>query len=320
MDYLIKKLRYLAMYLLNIVFRDLAVKIWKPEFLFAVYGDERDVRTYCSEAMQNKMRPIMIGNFIKLGKHRGFLVSSKYFESELAKDNDKVRDYIKNLHAEFPDVKKIALVGRLPTFVRRSGIRIDGKLVDGAAGTRFMIKEALSRFENRDRLVVLGGVGRIGGLVCQDALGMFGHIVAFDIRKSDDEFYGSCVHTSDVSYFKGCRNFVCLLPVGGDIETIKQFIEPGALIADDTHPPIHREIRKELQENGVEVNKIIAVNPKFKCYPKMPQWKSGAIPGCLVEALALIEDETLDPRQWERFSRAVKEQGFSGLLTKTEKV
>ena len=99
MDYLIKKLRYLAMYLLNIVFRDLAVKIWKPEFLFAVYGDERDVRTYCSEAMQNKMRPIMIGNFIKLGKHRGFLVSSKYFESELAKDNDKVRDYIKNLHA-----------------------------------------------------------------------------------------------------------------------------------------------------------------------------------------------------------------------------
>ena len=302
MKYLVKKSRYVAMYLLNIIFRDLAVRIWKPDFLFAVYGDERDVRTYCSEAMQDKMRPIMIGNFIKLGKHRGFLVSSKYFESELSKDDYKVRDYIKNLHLEFPHVKKIALVGRLPTFVRRAGIKIEGKLVDGAAGTRFMIKEALNLFDVKNKIVVLGGAGRIGSLVCQDASSKFGRVVAFDTKREVDEYIDGITHTSDPDYFYGCKNFVCLLPVGNDIEPLKDFIEPGALIADDTHPPIHREIRKELEDKEVKINKIVAVNPKFRCYPKMPQWKSNAIPGCLVEALVLSQDENLDASRFEEFA------------------
>ncbi|MCG8317666.1 MAG: PilZ domain-containing protein, partial [Pseudomonadales bacterium] len=108
----------------NTLFRKLLLVAVKPTFLFAVYGNEKDVGTYMTPRMSKVIPPILLAGVIKNQGHRGLMVASKFYEHELAEDSDKVNQYLKQLQDEFSHIKTIALVGRLPNFVMKAGNEI----------------------------------------------------------------------------------------------------------------------------------------------------------------------------------------------------
>ncbi|MDX5299344.1 MAG: PilZ domain-containing protein, partial [Gammaproteobacteria bacterium] len=185
--------RRFAVLSVNTLLRPLLLQQIKPKVLFAVYGSERDVRTYYTPTLQKLLPPMIIAGFIRAGRHRGLMVASQHLESELAKSNDKVEDYLLKLRKEFPKVRRIALVGRLPTFVRKAGLDITAPFVDGSMGTRYMIWDvarqmrALPGYQNDIGIIVLGGAGRIGDPVCRDLLREFPRVVAFDPRYTEEQ-------------------------------------------------------------------------------------------------------------------------------------
>src|SRR5690606_11102448 len=87
----------------NTLLSPLLLKWVRPSSLFAVYGSARDVQTYYTPTMEKLLPNTIIGGVIRNRGCRGLLVASKYLESELAQDSDKVREYIGHLRRDFPD-------------------------------------------------------------------------------------------------------------------------------------------------------------------------------------------------------------------------
>ncbi len=309
---------------INTVLRPVVKALVRPEFLFAVYGNAKDISTYYTPAMARVMPDTLIGGYIRNQKHRGMLVASHFLESELAEDSAKVRSYIARLRADFPRVRQIALVGRLPNFTMKAGISIESPLVDGSMGTRFMIWDVarqmveMPEYQSENAITVLGGAGRIGNLVCEDLLRVFSRVVAFDPRYENDESLnfekGTILRTSNRAALGRTKLFICLTHHGDAIRELGDFIEPGALIADDTHPCISPEVRDHLAGKGVRTLKIILSHEEFRMWPRMPAWNNRDIPGCLVEALVLLDADAESTVDFDRFLSVARKIGFRGRI------
>jgi hypothetical protein len=172
-----KSARRTAVLAVNTVLRQALLRLYRPTFIFAVYGNERDVSTYYTQRMLSMMPPNILGGFIRHRQHRGMLVGSKFLESELAEDSTKVRTFLQDLQTEF-----------LPNFAMKAGLEITPPFVDGSMGTRYMIWDVarqmkeLPEYMGETSIVVLGGAGRIGNKVCEDLSQMFSTVIAFDPR------------------------------------------------------------------------------------------------------------------------------------------
>lgn len=321
-----KRARHVAAFSTNTFARPAIVKGVKPSFLFAVYGSEKDVATYYTPTMAKVMPRILIGGLIQNRKQRGLLVASKYYENELADDDDKVREYLADLEAAFPDVQTIALVGRLPNFAMRAGIEIKPPYVDGSMGTRYMIWDVgcqmgrLPEYQNEPTLCVLGGAGRIGNLVCTDLAREYKTVIAFDKRYEVDEEIqvgeNRILRTGDVTRLTECKLYISLTHHGDVIREFADYIPPGSLVADDTHPCISLEVREELLAKGIKTMKIVLSHDKFSMWPRMPGWNNRAIPGCLVEALVVAEFKDTNVSEFAAFRDSALEIGFKGELIK----
>src|SRR5690606_38193984 len=79
-----------SIFSINRFARNAILSVVQPGFLFAVYGNKRDVSRYISEDLHARLPDISIGNYISKGSFRGFVVASKSFEHELAEDSSKV--------------------------------------------------------------------------------------------------------------------------------------------------------------------------------------------------------------------------------------
>lgn len=319
-----RQARRTAVLAANTFLRRLLMKLVRPTFLFAVYGSERDVATYYTPQMLRLMPPVMIGGIIRNQRHRGLLVASKHLESELAQDSIKVRQYLQDLDAQFPDVKKIALVGRLPNFVMKAGIPIESPYVDGSMGTRYMIWDvarqmrSLPDYIGETSIVVLGGAGRIGNKVCEDLAREFSTVIAFDPRYDQEEKVftplGMILRTAKPLRLADHKLFIGLTHHGDVIEELQQHLAPGALIADDTHPSITPRVREVLAESHIKVMKIVLSHDDFSMWPRMPAWNNRDIPGCLVEALVLLEQGDTNLDDLPTFCKTAEQMGFKGKL------
>lgn len=321
-----KFVRRSSVFITNTILRKPMLALIKPSFLFAVYGNKKDVGTYFTPFMSRFMPPLMLGSIIKLINRRGLMVASMYYESELAEDPEKVRAYLDQLKEEFPDVKTIALVGRLPNFVMKAGRNIESPYVDGSMGTRYMIWDCachmrdLPGYKEATTITVLGGAGRIGNKVCEDLAREYHKVIAFDSRYNTDETIytpsGNIIRTSNPSHFSDCHLYISLTHHGDVISDFMNHIPSGALVADDTHPCISLPIRKKMNALNIKVLKTVLHHKEFSMWPRMPAWSNRAIPGCLVEALVLLESETVDVAQFNSFCNTAKNMGFHGQLVK----
>ncbi|CBL46774.1 Hypothetical protein HDN1F_31910 [gamma proteobacterium HdN1] len=316
--------RRAAVLSVNTFLRPLLMAWVRPRFLFAAYGSRKDVETYLTPRMAKLLPPIMIGGFIRNGKQRGFMVASKYLESELASSSERVRDYLENLKSDFGNVQRIALVGRLPNFVLKSGIPIENPFVSGAMGTRFMIwdvarqMKALPQYRDEQGIVVLGGAGRIGNPICEDLLSIFKTVIAFDTRYEQEEVLslrgGTLVKTARVERLGEHKMFIGLTHHGDVIGDWAAYMQEGSMIADDTHPCISMEVREKLAAHGVKTMKIVLGHQEFSMMPRLPSWNNRDIPGCLVEALVLLDHENEVAENFDLFSVAATNAGFKGRL------
>ncbi len=306
--------------------RPLLLRQVKPTFLFAVYGSLKDVRTYYTPAMERVLPTTLIGGVIRNRDRRGLLIASKYLENELAEDSDKVRHYIQQLREDFPSVERIALVGRLPNFVMKAGLPIADPFVDGSMGTRYMIwdvaRQMLEMPEYRDErsIIVLGGAGRIGSLVCEDLLSLYPEVIGFDPRYQQeqrlDRAQGTILRTADPARLAQHRLFIALTHHGDVLRELAPHLPAGGLIGDDTHPCISLEVRDLLAQRQVRTLKIVLSHHQFSMWPRMPAWNNRDIPGCLVEALVLLEHQQLDVTDFNSFRDTAREIGFHGRLIK----
>lgn len=321
-----KFVRRAGVLLTNTVFRRPMLSIIKPTFLFAVYGNERDVGTYFTPAMSKIMPPLMLGGLIKNRGHKGLMVAPMFFEHELAQDSEKVNLYLEQLQDEFPHIKTIALVGRLPNFVMKAGHEIKPPYVDGSMGTRYMIWDIgrqmrnMPEYKNENTICVLGGAGRIGNLVCEDLTREYSTVIAFDSRYEKDEKVfapnGAILRTSNPQHLKNSKLYVSLTHHGDVITEFMTHIPEGSLVADDTHPCISYGVREQLSALNVQVQKIVLFHEEFSMWPRMPAWSNRAIPGCLVEALVLLEQEGADVCDFDAFRETAQNIGFEGQLIK----
>lgn len=318
--------RRFAVLAANTFLRSMILKLTKPDFVFAVYGNRRDTDTYWSPGMAKHMPPNLVLGFIKNQKARGLLVASQTLEHELQADSGKVRDYINQLRVDFPDVKRFALVGRLPTFAKKAGIEISDPLVEGSLGTRYMIRDvaqqmlARPQYSQETSIVVLGGAGRVGNAVCEDLTGLYEKVIAFDPRYEVDELIntdqGSVLRTSNVARLHEQKLYIGLMSHGDVVLDLFQHMPSGALIADDTHPCISLHAREKLQEREIAVEKVVLSHAEFVMWPRMPSWNRRDIPGCLVEALVLLQRPELEGGDFLSFCQKAKEMGFAGRLIK----
>lgn len=318
--------RRFAVFAANTFLRPLILALARPHFVFAVYGNERDAQTYFSPKMAERMPPNLILGFIRNQKTRGLLVASQTLEHDLQADSDKVRNYLGELRREFPNVKRIALVGRLPNFIKKAGIDISAPLVEGSLGTRYMIwgvarqMQTRPQYSEQNSIVVLGGAGRIGNAVCDDLTGLYGKVIAFDPRYEEDEEIvtgqGTILRTSNVARLHDQKLYIGLMSHGDVVVDLYQQMPPGSLIADDTHPCISRTIRERLLEKEITVEKVVLSHAEFLMWPRMPAWNHRDIPGCLVEALVLLRQPELEGGDFFLFCQKAEQMGFVGRLIK----
>lgn len=318
--------RILTMLSVNTVLRKPLLKLLKPDFVFAVYGNEKQVGTYANATTLKLIPPLILGGVIRSGKRKGVMVAPKFFEQELSDDSGKVRSYMEQLKDEFPDIKSFALSGRLPNFVVKAGLHIQSPYIDGSTGTRYLIwdvgRQMLERpqFSTESVICVLGGAGRIGSRVCEDLSQFYPTVIAFDPRYAvQEETYtpsGKIIRTSNPELLHRAKLFIGLTQNGDAIADLIMQLPAGALIADDTHPSISPETRALLKERGIMVEKTALHHPDFSMWPRLPGWNNRAIPGCLVEALVLLEQGEEDPGQFEDFCQTAREIGFQGKLFK----
>lgn len=316
--------RRFAVLAANTVLRPLIIALVKPRFVFAVYGNEKDAETYFTPGLVKLMPPNLVLGFIRNQNVRGLLVASQSLEHTLQADSDKVRDYIDELHKDFPQTERIALVGRLPNFVKKAGIDITAPLVEGSLGTRYMIWDIARQMRERSEyaqyrsIVVLGGAGRIGNAVCEDLTSLYEHVVALDPRYEKeteiDTGHGTVLRTADVTRLHHEHLYICLTHHGDVVLEFYDHMPAGAMIADDTHPCISLEARTRLKANGITVEKVVLSHDQFLMWPRMPAWNNRAIPGCLVEALVLLQRPELDGSEFLSFCREAEAMGFAGRL------
>lgn len=318
--------RRIGVFLANTLLRSLIIRLVRPQFIFAVYGNRRDTDTYWSPKMGERMPSNLVLGFIRNQKARGLLVASQTLEHELQADSDKVRDYISTLQQDFPKAKRFALVGRLPTFAKKAGIEIADPLVEGSLGTRYMIRgvaqqmQARPQYSQETSIVVLGGAGRIGNAVCEDLTGLYKKVIAYDPRYEADEEIktdqGTVIRTSNVARLHDQKLYIGLMSHGDVVLDLYQHMPSGSMIADDTHPCISLNAREKLLEREIAVEKVVLSHSEFLMWPRMPSWNHRDIPGCLVEALVLLQHAELEGSDFLSFCQQAEEMGFAGRLIK----
>lgn len=296
----------------------------RPHFLFAVYGNREQAASYFTPRMAQRMPPNLVIGYIRNQDMRGLLVASQFMEDELEEDSEKVRLYLDQLQRDYPDVQRIALVGRLPNFAMKAGIEITEPLVEGSLGTRYMIWDVARKMRERPQycqqtsIVVLGGAGRIGNAVCQDLTGLYDRVIGFDPRYEEDRETttdrGTILQTSSPSHLRDEKLFIGLTHHGDAVLELQQHLTPGALIADDTHPCISLKARERLQERQIAVEKVVLSHDEFMMWPRMPAWSNRDIPGCLVEALVLLRQPDVGEGDFSAFCQEAEFLGFTGRL------
>ncbi len=296
-----------------------------PKVIFAVYGTRGDQRAYFPDWFRKVCPPIVVAAYIKGASSRGVMVSSVYSEEELASDSTLVRKYIADLQKAFPNANRFALVGRLPGFSMKAGIDIAPPLVDGAYGTRFAMYESamqiaskLNNDSERNSIAILGGAGRIGASLIEDLSHSFQSVIAIDPRYTEEKT--SIINGSKVLYTKrgerlrDTKLVLVLTARGNDIIPMISHMNPGTVLADDTHPCIKRPTRALLNNQEVDIWKTVVTCDRYNMYPRMPNFHNNNIPGCLLEALVLNTkgDQALSSPQ--TFFDEAKKCGYKTLL------
>ncbi len=300
-------------------------KFFSPAFLFAVYGTDSDKRSYWPAWVEKRLRSEFPIGILRFKGRWGLIGATSTTREEMRCDPQAVRALLRSVEAEFPGVGVVALAGQLPSFVHRAGGKFDTPFVSGAFGTRYAMVSAahegarkLGRLPGDCTIAVVGAAGFTGRGVVADLAPEFGRVIALDPRYATGLVpTGGCsnvCYTSFPAPIATADLVLVLTGTGDESITVVPHLRADTLVIDDTHPPIHAPIRRQMEERGATVVKAVMRDGRLRMFPRLPNFRGGDIPGCLLEALVVLcrGREVLESPQ--RFFEAAGELGFRAEL------
>lgn len=297
----------------------------KPDFIFLVYGQERHKRVCWSERKERKIG--LFGHIGFIPYHRdgkksyGVILASTITMEEFNASHARAVEVTDEVRRRFPEVQFIALAGQLPGWlVRSSGTTPQQPLIGGMRGTCFTVRQAVREISLQFSMpknlcvAVVGGAGHTGTEVVNVLAQEYGSVIAFDPRFKEDERVGNVLRTSRPYHLVDAKVVVALTAKGDDARTIAIHLSPGTVVADDTHPMMNKPTRKLFLDRGVSLVKITVGDGSVRMYPRLPDFKPGDVPGCLLEALVVKLRGPQVLKDQETFNQAAEELGFKSRL------
>ena len=298
-------------------------RVLRPDYLFVIYpGQERHKRLYFPPWVERTLRPLFPSGVIRFGRYWGMMVSGVATAEDLESSPERMRALLEEAHGQFPGVEVIALGGRLPSIAAKSGVGLEPPFVHGNRGTVCAMVGAarelahlLGKPPAEVAIGLVGSGGFIGSRLLASLKGEFSRVIALDPRfrgeRSEDE---SVLYTDRPEDLVEAEAVVVLSARGADTATLVQHLAPGAVLADDTHPEIPLAIRAAMEQRGATVLKATMADERIRILPRIPNFRADDIPGCLLEALVVVErgSEVLETQ--EGFNEAAAELGFRARL------
>ncbi|MEK7131556.1 MAG: hypothetical protein AAB797_02370 [Patescibacteria group bacterium] len=318
------KSRQIALVVLEFLWKRVIRFFYKPDFIFLVYGQERHKRACWSERTERRRGLLGLIGFISYRKNgkklRGLILASTKSMEEFNASATLAVTVTDEVRRRFPQVGAIALAGQMPGWLARSsGVLPQQPFIGGRRGTCFVVRQAVREITSGVNsptqlcVAVAGGAGHTGSEVVRVLAEDHRRVIAFDPRFKDEEA-GNVVYTNNPRSLGEANVVVVLTAKGDDIEEVARHLNLGAIVADDTHPMMSKQIRKLFIDRGVPVFKITVADGSVSMFPRLPDFKRDDVPGCLLEALVVKLGGSQVIESQEAFNRAAEELGFKARL------
>ena len=282
--------------------------VYKPDFVFLVYGDERHKRACWPKFVERIIGLLGLIGFLRFKsgheRRRGLILATTKSREEIVKNPSLALEIVREVESRFPNAV-IALAGQLPGWiVAASKAPPLEPCVTGMLGTCYTVlnsvREAIAdRLPERQDgaawksvvVAVIGGAGHTGSevvklLAREERVSC---VIALDPRYGYDEREGKLWKTGDSKVLAQANLVVVLTAKGDDAKTAIEQLKHGVIVLDDTHPMIGREMVVSLRAKLAGVYKITSRGDGkgLRYLPHLPDFKQGDIPGCLLEALVV---------------------------------
>lgn len=308
----------LAFSALNLAWRALR-HVLTPNYVFVVYpGTEADKRLYCPAWAERLLPPLSPSGVIRFRGRWGLMVAGLVTAELLERRPAAIQALLDEARREFPDVRVIALAGRLPSIATRAGVDLDQPFTRGDRGTLSAMLSAareLARLSGRPpgelTIAVPGGAGFIGMQLVLELAVEWGRVVSIDPRfEGERRAHDNILFTERPEAVASADAVLVLTRRGDDVATIAPFVAPGTLVADDTHPEIPADVRRTMEDRGARVLKASMYDAHFQILPRIPMFRRDDIPGCLLEALVVLDSGHSVVGSQAGFDRAAARIGF----------
>lgn len=272
-------------------------RLLRPQYLWVAYpGTERDKRLYFPECVERLVRPLYSTGLMRFGRYWGLMVAGKATAESLDDSPERLRQLLDDARGAYPGVQVIALAGRLPSLAVKAGIPLETPFTPGDKGTLCtMVMTAreqaslLSKAPGETVIAVVGGAGFVGRRLVEELRREFRRVVCLDPRFTERRGTANVLYTAEPEDIASAEAVLVLTSRGDQAESVIPCLTPGTVVADDTHPEIPSSVRRGMESAGALVFKATMGDSRFRIMPRVPFFRSDDIPGCVLEALVVLE-------------------------------
>jgi hypothetical protein len=259
-------------------------------YIFLVYpGSEKDLAGYCPKWLLQtplfKGRPTIGGIITSNREHkvRGLVLVIPNTIAEMQANPElcrKIKSRLLRIQ-KLSGAVAVAMAGQMPGLFSRHGINLEDPFVGGLQGTVFSVVETVQKLveihhlDKSNRFAVVG-IGHMGGAVVDCLKEMGFEVAAIDIRRSRQ---GVLLPEESHKTLAEADLVVVLTPKGKDFAPYLNWLKPGCLVVDDTHPRLLNDNHK------LKLFKVAVGLPETRFYPRLPGYQAIWLPGCVIEAI-----------------------------------
>jgi hypothetical protein len=289
-------------------------------FLFLVYpGTDADLESYCPGAIARSWlcsgRPMIAGVVASRGTGDfGLVLAVPNTPGDFTRDPELCHLVVARLRRmeALSGARAIALAGQLPSVMRLRGITLHEPFVDGTRGTVFSIVDTIDQMMRLERMnkdaiqIVLIGVGYLGRRVLTQLQRSGFDVKGLDLRPDPrgDVWTGA----KGIERLRHADVVVVMTGRGSDFNPYIEYLKPGAIVIDDTHPRITNI------PDGVRTYKVAAELAGTRFVPRLPGYESTWVPGCGVEAMVAARTGTFEFIDQDVFNATARSLGFQARL------
>jgi len=272
-------------------------RLLRPQYLWVAYpGTEQDKRHYFPERVERLLRPLYSTGLMRFGRYWGLMVAGKATAESLDDSPERLRELLDTARRDYPRVQVIALAGRLPSLALKAGVPLEAPFTPGDKGTLCtMVMTArhqarlLAKPNGEVSVAVVGAAGFIGRRLVDELRREFRRVICLDPRFSERREEANVLFSGEPQDIAAAQAVLVLTGRGEQAASVIPFLSPGTVVADDTHPEMPRSVRDEMQQAGALVLKATMGDARFRIVPRLPFFRSDDIPGCVLEALVILE-------------------------------